>query len=75
MTENETPTYETVLVRTKTGAKLHIGSSGSSRTVCGARAAMRAKYVPQHATFCAACGVDPTATAGEVAQRFNLAVR
>lgn len=63
------------LVRTKTGQKLHIASTRSSRTICGARVAMRVKHLTHHVNGCEACGIAPGTTAAELGQFYGLVVR
>jgi hypothetical protein len=58
------------LARTKTGTRVHLAGSGSSRTVCGAKVAAGVHHVSDAATFCAACGLDPAATPAEVRRQF-----
>jgi len=54
-----------VLMRSKTGRRLHLGSPRSSRTLCGVRGfAVRSAH--PNAEFCGTCGIPPEATPASI---------
>lgn len=58
------------LVRTKTGAKLHLAPLKSARTFCGIRYVAPVYLLPPRATFpgCQACGLPAEITAESARQ-------
>ncbi len=51
-----------LIVKTKSGSKVHRTFSGSVITFCGIRYATTVKVRPgHHAQFCASCGMGPLA--------------
>lgn len=62
------------MVRTKGGRKVHVASTGSSRTVCGVRYAAIVRVATEDHEFCMQCGVSEGVTAFEMNQRYAIAV-